>query len=211
MGGSVRRALISVSDKTGVPELGRALTAREWMIISTGGTKEALAVAKVPVVKIESITGVPEMLGGRVKTIHPKIAGGILARRDNPQDMKQLEEKLNMGAIDLVVVNLYPFLQTAAKPDAGYDDLIENIDIGGPTLLRAAAKNSRDVVVLVDPLDYPRFLFESDLPGGVRLEFRFEMMRKAFEHTAAYDAAIAQTMAEFVPVNGKLVRQPKMN
>lgn len=192
--GSVKRALMSVSDKAGLPEFGKALALKDWMIISTGGTKKALEAAKVPVVSIESITGVSEMMGGRVKTLHPKIAGGILARRDNAKDMQQLEEELRMGAIDLVVVNLYPFAATAAKPEATFDELIENIDIGGPSLVRAAAKNFRDVVVLVDPFDYPLCLFELDLPEGPRPEFRLAMMRKAFAHTASYDATIAVEM-----------------
>lgn len=190
------RALISVSDKTGVVELAQALESRGWQIVSTGGTHDKIKNAKVSVMKISELTGSPEVMGGRVKTIHPSIAGGILARRNKPDHMQDLREALRAGPIDLVVVNLYPFGQAAERyknGELGLEDLIEEIDIGGPSLVRAAAKNFPDVTVIVDPQDYDQCLEALDQKWGVN--FRFEMAKKAFAHTAAYDAMISQTLS----------------
>ncbi|MEO8065648.1 MAG: IMP cyclohydrolase [Candidatus Doudnabacteria bacterium] len=205
------RALISVSDKTGLHVLGKGLVDRfggDLMIISTGGTCKALEAEKISVMKIESITGVPEVMDGRVKTIHPKIAGGILAKRDNPKHMQQLEEVLRAGTIDLVVVNLYPFAKAAANPHTSFNELIEEIDIGGPTLLRAAAKNFRDVIVIVDPVDYERLLEQLAQPGGPTLGYRFEMMKKVFRLTHHYDGDIVETLDEFHINADKFYRCP---
>jgi phosphoribosylaminoimidazolecarboxamide formyltransferase/IMP cyclohydrolase len=204
----VRRALISVSDKTGLTVFTQTLTDAGWMIISTGGTEKVLKQHKIPVMAIESMTGVPECMDGRVKTINPKIAGGILARRDNPQHMHELENVLRGGTIDMVVVNLYPFEKTAANPKATFDELIEQIDIGGPSLVRAAAKNFQDVVVVVSPSDYAAVLDQLDQPGGTTRDFRFELARKAFRHTGQYDTAIANTLRDFVSLGETFVREP---
>jgi phosphoribosylaminoimidazolecarboxamide formyltransferase/IMP cyclohydrolase len=194
------RALLSVSDKTAVIDLARALVARGYDIISTGGTSRALQAANVLVTGVSDVTGVPEMLDGRVKTLHPAVHGGILARRNRPEDLQALARH-RIGLIDIVVVNLYPFVRAAANPDTPFEALIEEIDIGGPSLLRAAAKNFSDVLVIVSPSDYGRALEELDRAGGPRPEFRFELARKAFAHTAAYDSAIAATLAA-VEANG---------
>ena len=187
------RALLSVSDKTGIVELGRGLSARRFELVSTGGTARALADAGLSVTAVSDLTGYPEMMDGRVKTLHPALHGGILARRDRPEDLASLDEH-GIGLIDLVVVNLYPFVAAAANPATPFDDLIEEIDIGGPSLVRAAAKNFRGVMVAVDPGDYPRLLVAID--QGPTLAFRFELMQKAFDHTARYDTAIAGTLAQ---------------
>jgi len=185
------RALISVSDKTGVVEFARVLAARGFELLSTGGTAAALTAAGLPVVGVSDVTGFPEMMDGRVKTLHPNIHAGILARRDHPADLGALARH-GIRPIDLVAVNLYPFAQTAAKPDIAFEDLIEQIDIGGPSLVRAAAKNFRDVLVVVEPSDYPRVLAAID--AGPTLELRHELMAKAFGHTAEYDTTIAATL-----------------
>jgi len=192
------RALISVSDKTAVVEFARSLAARGYDIISTGGTARALQAADVPVTSVSDMTGVPEMLDGRVKTLHPAVHGGILARRNRPDDLQALARH-RIGLIDIVAVNLYPFVQTAADPTTPFETLIEEIDIGGPSLVRAAAKNFPDVLVIVSPSDYGPALEELDRPGGPRSEFRFELARKAFAHTAAYDSAITATLATMEP------------
>ena len=186
------RALISVSDKTGVVDLARALSSRDYELVSTGGTARALTDAGLPVIAVSDLTGFPEMMDGRVKTLHPAVHGGILARRDRPDDLAALDA-LGIGLVDLVVVNLYPFAKAAANPDTPFDALVEEIDIGGPSLVRAAAKNFQAVLVVVDPLDYARLLRQIDATPTT--EFRFELMRKAFEHTAAYDATIARALA----------------
>jgi phosphoribosylaminoimidazolecarboxamide formyltransferase/IMP cyclohydrolase len=185
------RALLSVSDKTGLVDLARGLTARGFEIISTGGTARLLTGAGLAVTSVSAVTGFPEMMDGRVKTLHPKIHGGILARRDAPDDLAAAIAH-GIGLIDLVVVNLYPFAQTAAKPDVSFDELVEQIDIGGPSMVRAAAKNFRDVLVVVDPADYSRVLAAID--EGPSRAFRFELMKKAFAHTGAYDSTIAATL-----------------
>ena len=186
----VARALISVSDKTGVVELARALAALKIQILSTGGTARLLEKESVPVTEVSAHTGFPEMLDGRVKTLHPKIHGGILARRDLREHMAALE-KAGIPPIDLVVVNLYPFQATVADPDCRLENAIENIDIGGPAMLRAAAKNHGGVAVVVDPADYPKLLEEIRSSGGVADATRLALAKKVFAHTAAYDGAIA--------------------
>src|ERR1700681_2786342 len=148
------RALLSVSDKRGIVEFARALAGLGWEIVSTGGTADALRGAGVPVVPIEAVTGFPEIMDGRVKTLHPKVHGGLLARRDHPGDRAALVQHA-ITPIDLVAVNLYPFRETVARPDTSFEQAIEQIDIGGPSMLRSAAKNHQDVIVRVDPDDYP--------------------------------------------------------
>jgi len=187
------RALLSVSDKRGIVDLGRGLAARGFELVSTGGTAKTLAAAGLPVTSVSDVTGFPEMLDGRVKTLHPKLHGGILARRDRPGDLAALEEH-GVGLVDLVVVNLYPFATAAANPATTFDQLVEEIDIGGPSMVRAAAKNFRDVLVVVDPDDYDRLLEQLD--AGASLEFRFELMRKALAHTASYDTGISATLGD---------------
>jgi phosphoribosylaminoimidazolecarboxamide formyltransferase/IMP cyclohydrolase len=185
-----RRALLSVSDKTGVVEFARGLAARGYALLSTGGTAKALAEAGLAVTDVSTYTGFPEMLDGRVKTLHPRVHAGILARRDDPAHRSALEAH-GIGTIDLVIVNLYPFRATVAKPDCTLDDAIENIDIGGPAMVRAAAKNWQHVGVVVDPADYGRVQDELAGDGTLSDATRFALMRKAFAHTAAYDGAIA--------------------
>ena len=184
------RAIISVSDKTGVTDFAQGLSQLGFEVFSTGGTKKALAEAGVPVKSISEITGFPEILDGRVKTLHPVIYGGILAKRDLPDHMTQLAEN-NINTIDLVAVNLYPFVQTVAREDVTFDEAIENIDIGGPTLIRAAAKNFPDVIVLIDPADYQSVL-DNLSEGGIELIERKRLAQKAFQHVAVYDTAISQ-------------------
>src|SRR5437660_6241872 len=186
------RALLSVSDKTGIVELGRGLAARGFELVSTGGTARALSEAGLPVIGVSDVTGFPEMMDGRVKTLHPALHAGILARRDRPDDLAALERH-GLRLVDVVIVNLYPFVRAAADPATPFDALIEEIDIGGPSLVRAAAKNFRGVCVVVEPADYPRLLAALDETPS--LAFRFELMRKALAHTAASDTAIAATLA----------------
>src|SRR6185436_4590946 len=186
------RALLSVSDKNGIVDLGRGLVARGFELVSTGGTGRALAEAGLAVTNVADLTGFPEMMDGRVKTLHPALHGGILARRDRPDDLAALERH-GIGLVDLVVVNLYPFIKAASNPATPFDALVEEIDIGGPSLVRAAAKNFRGVLVVVEPADYSRLLAALDRTPSVA--FRFELMRKAIAHTAAYDTAIAATLA----------------
>ena len=188
------RAILSVSDKTGLIPFVRGLAAHGVQLVSTGGTSKAIAEAGLPVTNVSDVTGFPEMMDGRVKTLHPKIHGGILARRHRPDDLEALRSQ-GVELVDLVVVNLYPFAKAASNPETPFDELVEQIDIGGPSLLRAAGKNFRDVMVVVDPADYPRVLEQLERPGGPTLEFKFELMKKAFAHTAEFDVLIAQTMA----------------
>jgi phosphoribosylaminoimidazolecarboxamide formyltransferase / IMP cyclohydrolase len=187
------RALLSVSDKTGIVDLGRGLSARGFELVSTGGTARALAGAGLAVTSVSDITGFPEMMDGRVKTLHPALHGGILARRDRPDDLAALNRH-NIGLVDIVVVNLYPFRNTASNPSTPFDALVEEIDIGGPSLVRAAAKNFRGVLVVVEPADYPRLL--AALDESPSLAFRFELMLKAFAHTADYDRNITTTLQQ---------------
>lgn len=189
-----KRALISVSDKTGIVELAKEIVACGYEIISTGGTAVALKNAGISVIGISDITGFPECLDGRVKTLHPNVHAGLLAMRSNPEHMAQLEE-LNINTIDMVIVNLYPFKQTIMKPGVDLQTCIENIDIGGPTMLRSAAKNYQDVTVLVDPSDYAKVIDELK-SGGVSLETKFYLMYKVYQHTAAYDSMISTYLRE---------------
>jgi phosphoribosylaminoimidazolecarboxamide formyltransferase/IMP cyclohydrolase len=190
-----KRAILSVSDKSGLADLARALSDRGVELISTGGTAKALQTAGLPVVSVSEVTGFPEMMDGRVKTLHPAVHGGILARRSRVDDLDAIAAQ-GIRPVDIVVVNLYPFARAAADPATAFDDLVEEIDIGGPSMVRAAAKNFRDVLIVVEPSDYPRLIDELDRPGGPSLEFRFGLMRKAFEHTASYDGTIAATMGQ---------------
>src|SRR5688500_4600038 len=200
------RAILSVSDKSGLVDFARGLTTRGIELISTGGTSKALSAEGLPVVSITDVTGFPEMMEGRVKTLHPAVHAGILARRDRPDDLAAIDAQ-GIRAIDLVVVNLYPFAKAAANPETAFDALIEEIDIGGPSLRRAAAKNFRDVLVVVEPADYPRVLEELAREGGPPLEFRFGLMQKAFEHTAQYDGMIAFSMKLVDPAGGAMIRR----
>jgi len=186
----IKQALISVSDKTGVVELAKQLTALGVGLLSTGGTAKLLRDAGLAVTEVSDYTGFPEMLDGRVKTLHPKVHGGLLARRDLPEHMQALAHH-GIGTIDLLVVNLYPFAQTVSRLDCTLSDAIENIDIGGPAMLRAAAKNHSGVAVVVDPADYRQVLAEIHDHGAVSDATRFELARKVFAHTAQYDGAIA--------------------
>jgi phosphoribosylaminoimidazolecarboxamide formyltransferase / IMP cyclohydrolase len=181
-------ALLSVSDKTGIVDFARALQAAGVKLLSTGGTAKLLADAGLPVTEVAEVTGFPEMLDGRVKTLHPRIHGGLLARRDSAEHMAALQAH-GIGTIDLLIVNLYPFAQATARPDCTLDDAIENIDIGGPAMLRAAAKNWQDVAVVIDPTDYPRVLAELRA-GKVERSTKFMLAKKVYAHTAAYDGMI---------------------
>ena len=184
------RALLSVSDKRGVVEFARDLAALGWELVSTGGTAETLRQAGLGVIPIERVTGFPEMMDGRVKTLHPKVHGGLLARRAHPGDRASLAEH-GITPIDLVAVNLYPFRETVAKPGVTFEQAIEQIDIGGPSMLRSAAKNHQDVIVVVDPDDYSRVVAAlKDMARGVSPGLRKDLAAKVFAHTAAYDAAI---------------------
>lgn len=187
---SIRRALLSVSDKTGIRELAQGLAALGFELYSTGGTRKYLEAAGVQVVDVAEYTGFPEVMHGRVKTLHPKIFGGILCRRDQAEDQQAIAD-LDIRLFDCVVVNLYPFRQTIARPDASLSDAIENIDIGGPSLIRAAAKNHAWVNVLTDASQYPVLLEQLRAQGETSLAFRRELMAAAFAHTAEYDQIIA--------------------
>ena len=190
-------ALLSVSDKTGIVDFARALHEADVRLLSTGGTARLLAEAGLPVTEVAEVTGSPEMLDGRVKTLHPRIHGGLLARRDVPAHMAALREH-GIAAIDLLVVNLYPFAQAIARADCTLDEAIENIDIGGPAMLRAAAKNWDSVAVVSDPADYARVLDELRA-GGVQRTTRFMLAKKVFVHTAAYDGMIASYLGALAP------------
>ncbi|MEN9682630.1 MAG: bifunctional phosphoribosylaminoimidazolecarboxamide formyltransferase/IMP cyclohydrolase [Pseudomonadota bacterium] len=212
---TIRRALLSVSDKTGLVELGQALAARGVDLVSTGGTAKALRDAGLAVRDISDLTGFPEMMDGRVKTLHPKVHGGLLAVRDNPEHAAAMAEHA-IGAIDLVVVNLYPFEATVAK-GADRDEIIENIDIGGPSMVRSAAKNHAFVAIVTDPADYAELLAELDqTDGATRLPFRKRLAARAYAATAAYDGMISQWFAfadqqeqfpEMLAVNGRRSEQ----
>ena len=201
------RALLSVSDKTGLVELARGLAERNVELVSTGGTARALRDAGLAVMAISEVTGFPEMMDGRVKTLHPAVHGGILARRHRPDDLSALAHQ-GIRPIDMVVVNLYPFASAATRPDTSFDELIEQIDIGGPSMVRSAAKNFRDVLVVVDPADYGRVLQALDDPGRLDQRFRFDLARKAFAHTAEYDGTIAAALAAVGVDDGRFTRKP---
>ncbi len=185
------KALISVSDKTGIVDFAKELEKQGIEIISTGGTYKKLKEEGVNAIEISDLTGFPECLDGRVKTLHPKVHAGILAMRGNPNHMKQLKD-LNIDTIDFVVVNLYPFKETILKDNVTREEAVENIDIGGPTMLRSAAKNYQDVAVITDPKDYETVLEELKTDGQVSLNTKFYLMQKVFEHTANYDAMICK-------------------
>lgn len=192
----VTRALISVSDKTGILELAKQLHARGIELLSTGGTAKLLADNHIPVVEVSDYTGFPEMMDGRVKTLHPRIHGGILGRRGQDDAVMQTHD---IPPIDLIIVNLYPFEATVARDDCTLEEAIENIDIGGPTMVRASAKNHANVGIIVDPADYPRLQQELDSNNGtLSHDFRFDMAVKAFEHTAHYDGMIANYLGKRV-------------
>lgn len=186
-------ALLSVSDKTGIVDFARALHQRGIKLLSTGGTARLLADNGLPVTEVAEVTGFPEMLDGRVKTLHPRIHGGLLARRDMPEHMAALKAH-GIATIDLLVINLYPFAQATARPDCTLEDAIENIDIGGPAMLRAAAKNWPDVGVVIDPADYAQVLAELDA-GGLTRKTKFGLARKVYAHTAAYDGMITNYLS----------------
>ena len=197
------RALISVSDKTGVVEFAQQLRSLGWEIIATGGTMKLLADSGVEVINISDVTGFPEICDGRVKTLHPKVHGGLLARRDDESHLQALKENA-IEFIDMVCVNLYPFRQTIAKPDVTMEDAIENIDIGGPSMLRSAAKNYKDVTVVCDPADYAQIIEEIKEGGNTTVGTRLQLSAKAYTHTAEYDAMIATYMRKAAGLNEKL-------
>ena len=197
------RALISVSDKRGVVDFARALRDLGWEVIATGGTMKLLRDSGVETVNISDVTGFPEICDGRVKTLHPAVHGGLLARRDDPAHVAALKEN-GIGFIDLVCVNLYPFRETIARPDVTFGEAIENIDIGGPSMLRSAAKNWADVTVVCDPADYDAVLGELRAAGATQRETRLRLSAKAFTHTAEYDAMIAAYMRRQAGLNEKL-------
>lgn len=193
--GKIRRALISVSNKKGVIDFAKELSSLGVEILSTGGTAKSLKESGMSVRDVSDYTGFPEMLEGRLKTLHPKIHGGILARRKNPRDMDEIKMH-EIEPIDMVVVNLYPFEETISKPDVTFSEAIENIDIGGPTMLRSASKNFEDVAVVVDPDDYPKIIEEmKNSDGNLSYEIRLELAKKVFRHTSRYDTIIADYLA----------------
>ena len=192
----IKRALLSVSDKTGIVDFAKALHARGVTLVSTGGTMKAIAEAGIPVMSVSDVTGFPEMMDGRVKTLHPKIHGGILSIRDNPAHVAAMEEHGIVG-IDLVCVNLYPFRETIAKPGVTMEEAIENIDIGGPSMVRAAAKNYKYVTIVVDPAQYEEIISRMDA-GTLDENFRLTLSQKAYLHTGLYDCAIADFLSKKV-------------
>lgn len=196
----IKRALISVSDKAGIVEFAKELEEMGVEILSTGGTARKLKENGVKVIPVSDVTGFPECLDGRVKTLHPKIHGGILAIRDNDKHMKQLNE-LDVSPIDLLVINLYPFKETISKEDVSFDEAIENIDIGGPTMLRSAAKNFKDVAVVIDPVDYERVLKELKETKEVSYNTKFELALKVFEATSSYDTMISDYLRKQIKGN----------
>ncbi|EGV35682.1 bifunctional phosphoribosylaminoimidazolecarboxamide formyltransferase/IMP cyclohydrolase [Neisseria weaveri] len=205
---AIKRALISLSDKTGVVEFAQALNQLGVEILSTGGTAKMLADAGVPVIEVADYTGFPEMLDGRVKTLHPKIHGGILGRRDLDEHVAKMKEH-DIGNIDLVCVNLYPFAATIAKPGCTLEDAIENIDIGGPTMVRSAAKNWKHVAIVTDNADFTAVVDELKADGSLSDKTRFNLSRKAFSHTAQYDGMISNYLTSVS--DEKLSGEPQMN
>ena len=190
----IGKALLSVSDKTDLVPFAQVLVENSVEILSTGGTARLLSENGVPVTSVDSYTGSPEIMDGRVKTLHPKIHGGILAVRDNELHVAQMNEH-GIEPIDLVVVNLYPFRETIAKPDVTIEEAIENIDIGGPTMVRSSAKNHKYVAIVVDPGDYEMIASEIKEKGTISFEMRKSLARKAFAHTAEYDSAITEYLS----------------
>lgn len=197
------RALVSVSDKTGVVEFAQQLRSLGWEIIATGGTMKLLRDNGVEVINISDVTGFPEICDGRVKTLHPKVHGGLLARRDDESHLKALKDN-EIEFIDMVCVNLYPFRQTIAKPDVTMEDAIENIDIGGPSMLRSAAKNYKDVTVVCNPENYAKIIEEIKANGNTTVETRLQLSAEAYTHTAQYDSMIATYMRKAAGLNEKL-------
>ena len=188
----IKRAIISVTDKKGIVDFAKSLSRFDVEILSTGGTAKALRQGGISVTDISEYTGFPEMMDGRVKTLHPKVHGGLLGLRDNPEHVRMME-KYGIKGIDMVVVNLYQFEKTVAKEGVTLEEAIENIDIGGPSMLRSSAKNFKDVTVIVDPVDYDRVLKEMEGSGGeTTLKTRFRLARKVFRLTHEYDRAISQ-------------------
>ncbi|MFI5330238.1 MAG: IMP cyclohydrolase [Desulfobaccales bacterium] len=196
---TITRALISVTDKSGIVELGKFLAEHNVEILSTGGTAKALREGGVKVIEVSDFTGFPEMLDGRVKTLHPKIHGGILGRRDLASHQEQMARH-GIKPIDMVVVNLYQFEQVVAKPGCTLEDAIENIDIGGPAMLRSSAKNYQDVAVVTDPADYAHIMHEMKLgKGALNLATRFALAKKVFKLTHEYDGAIYHFLVDKAP------------
>lgn len=194
----IRRAVISVSNKKGVVELAKELNTMGVELLSTGGTAKALRDAGIPVKDVSDYTGFPEMLDGRVKTLHPKVHGGLLSRRNNPKDMEEIK-KHGIETIDMVVVNLYPFEETVSKPGVSFEDAVENIDIGGPTMLRSASKNFQDVAVMVDPSDYEKIIQEmKNLDGDLSYKTRLQLAKKVFSHTSRYDTIITDYLTKII-------------
>ncbi len=192
----IRRAIISVSNKKGIVEFAKELYGMGIEILSTGGTAKTLREAGISVKDVSEHTGSPEMLDGRVKTLHPKVHGGLLSRRNNPKDMEEIR-KYGIEMIDMVVVNLYPFEETIAKPGVSFEEAIENIDIGGPAMLRSASKNFQDVAVIIDPSDYGKILAEmNSRKGELSFATRLELAGKVFNHTSRYDGLIADYLTK---------------
>jgi len=198
----IERAILSVTDKSGIVDFAGSLNRLGVRILSTGGTAKALREGGIPVTDISDYTGFPEMLDGRVKTLHPKVHGGLLGRRDNPEHVRMMEEH-GIKDIDLLVVNLYQFEKTVARPGVTLDEAIENIDIGGPAMLRSSAKNFRDVTVVTDPADYKVVLEEMErLGGATSLATRFRLAKKVFRITSEYDGAISRYL-ETIKIEGE--------
>ena len=192
----IKKAIISVSNKEGIVEFAKALGSLGIEILSTGGTAKALREAGISVTEVSEYTGFPEMLDGRVKTLHPKIHGGLLSRRDNLRDMEEIKEQ-GIDTIDMVVVNLYPFEETISRQGVSFAEAIENIDIGGPTMLRSASKNFQDVAVIVDPSDYRKIIKEiKRLKGDLSYKTRLKLVKKVFKRTSRYDKAIADYLTK---------------
>jgi phosphoribosylaminoimidazolecarboxamide formyltransferase/IMP cyclohydrolase len=194
----IKKAIISVSNKEGIVEFAKALGSMGIEILSTGGTAKALREAGIYVKEVSEYTGFPEMLDGRVKTLHPKIHGGLLSRRDNPRDMEEIKEH-GIDTIDMAVVNLYPFEETISRPGVSFAEAIENIDIGGPTMLRSASKNFQDVAVIVDPSDYKKVIKEMKrLKRDLSYKTRLKLAKKVFKRTSRYDKAIADYLTKVI-------------
>jgi phosphoribosylaminoimidazolecarboxamide formyltransferase/IMP cyclohydrolase len=194
----IKKAIISVSNKDGVVEFAKALGSMGIEILSTGGTAKALREAGIYVKEVSEYTGFPEMLDGRVKTLHPKIHGGLLSRRDNPRDMEEIKGH-GIDTIDMVVVNLYPFEETISRPGVSFAEAIENIDIGGPTMLRSASKNFQDVAAIVDPSDYKKVIKEMKrLKGDLSYKTRLNLAKKVFKLISRYDKAIADYLTKVI-------------
>jgi phosphoribosylaminoimidazolecarboxamide formyltransferase/IMP cyclohydrolase len=197
----IARALISVSNKKGIAEFAKVLQAMRIEILSTGGTAKTLRDSGITVKDVSEHTGFPEMLDGRVKTLHPKIHGGLLSRRDNPKDMEEIR-KHGIDTIDMVVVNLYPFEETISRAGVSFAEAIENIDIGGPAMLRSASKNFQYVAVIVDPSDYEKIINEmKSMTGDLSYRTRLELAKKVFRHTSRYDAIIADYLTKITEEN----------